>query len=94
MSSSEKRRAAAVKILRSSRKSVLPWVLRGMSVVSRVSFSASAVIRVRRGYVNWFGIGLPAGVLSRSFFVGSVVNGTSGMSLSDSICWPATPNFV
>lgn len=39
-----------------------------MSATSSAAFAASSVVRVRRGYVNWFGIGMPAWVLSRSFF--------------------------
>ena len=44
--------------------------------------------------MNWSGIWMPSLVRSKSNLEGAVANGWRGMAQFESICWPATPNFV
>jgi hypothetical protein len=93
VSSSDERRAAAVKIFKSSLYSLFlesDRVRLARENVERVD----SRVNLRLEYMHWSGMGRPSASVSSAFLVGAVGNGTRGIVRSDNICCPATPNFV
>jgi hypothetical protein len=94
VSSSDERRAAAVKIFKSSLYSLFPESDRVRLARENVGRADSSRVNLRLEYIYWSGMGRPSASVSSAFLDGAVGNGTRGITRSDNICCPATPNFV